>query len=240
MNLAKAQLDDEIDFAPLIKIKRVRNKRGMLLPTLGWKKLSRLVELGVKNAKALLEFQDTEGMLRDTSSRSPLDSWKEIAQAEYDKRAAVLNQAKDDFLQAQREHRFAVCRMKAQQAIDNDGLGNDTAALPGEEEQLPDLTLTPKFSAMDDPMGYNAMFLSTDRIDAILAAEHHHRKPVQLGEMYGLPAKILKIDFNYKIAKKVRVWNGRGISFRPYIDECKPSVYQGFCPFVWPVSLKGA
>ena len=34
--------------------------------------------------------------------------------------------------------------------------------------------------------------------------------------MYGLSGQILKIDFNYKLAKKVRR-NGRGITFRPYI-----------------------
>jgi hypothetical protein len=35
--------------------------------------------------------------------------------------------------------------------------------------------------------------------------------------MTGLQAEILKIDFNYKIAKKIRVWQGRGgISFKPY------------------------
>jgi hypothetical protein len=37
-----------------------------------------------------------------------------------------------------------------------------------------------------------------------------------MAKMMGLPAKVLKIDFSYKLAGKIRVYTGRGESFTPY------------------------
>ena len=120
LNLAKAQVEDEIDFAPLIKLKTVRNDRGLMLPTMGSQKLTRLVEHGITNAKALLQFEDTGGIFRDAWGRSPLDTWKDIAQAEYLNREAVVKERTKEFLEAQREHHLAVCRVKPQEEKDKD------------------------------------------------------------------------------------------------------------------------
>ena len=35
--------------------------------------------------------------------------------------------------------------------------------------------------------------------------------------MRGLKATVLKLDFNYKLASKIRVWDGQGRSFKPYV-----------------------
>ena len=42
--------------------------------------------------------------------------------------------------------------------------------------------------------------------------------------MKGLRAEILKIDFNYKIAQKIRVWTKQGASFAPF--KCIVTIQQ--------------
>jgi hypothetical protein len=44
----------------------------------------------------------------------------------------------------------------------------------------------------------------------------NHRKSFIEAKMMGLCAWILKIDFNYKLASKIRVWTGPGQSFTPF------------------------
>jgi hypothetical protein len=58
--------------------------------------------------------------------------------------------------------------------------------------------------------------LSKYRIDSIVTTVYNSRKKFQEAKMKGLSAVILKIDFNYKLAHKVRVWLKQGQSFVPF------------------------
>ena len=59
-------------------------------------------------------------------------------------------------------------------------------------------------------------FLSKYRIDSIVTTVFNHRKAFIEAKMMGLLASILKIDFNYKLASKIRVWTKQGHSFAPF------------------------
>ena len=83
--------------------------------------------------------------------------------------------------------------------------------MPVEEETLP-----PTFWTMLNPVGYNAKVLSRDRIECIQMTDFIHRKPVQKSKMVGLSAEVIKINFEYKIVKKIHVYTGVGKAFRPY------------------------
>ena len=62
-----------------------------------------------------------------------------------------------------------------------------------------------------------------------------HRKPIQQAKMMGLAAEVMKIDFEYKIVKKVHVYCGVGKAFRPYKclatvqSEDNQTVYYKMC-----------
>jgi hypothetical protein len=78
----------------------------------------------------------------------------------------------------------------------------------------------PAFSEMMDRNGYNARILSEGRIDCILMTDFMHRKSMQMSKMLGIDSEILKLDFSYKLPKKICVYQGRGISFKPYKSLC--------------------
>ena len=205
---AEAAMNDDIDFKRLLKVKMIRNERLTLLPKLGVSKLKRLMDEKIMNAKQLLQFEDTSGKFRDKSGRSTLEIWKRVVENEYKIREMALKVAQAEAWEAE------LIWQNAAAALESDTSVNNSQVIVTVEHCEP--KLPPMFSAMTDPNGYNARFLSMARTDSILMTEYQHRKPVQVGKMLGLTAEILKIDFNYKIAKKIRVWNGRGISFRPY------------------------
>ena len=62
-----------------------------------------------------------------------------------------------------------------------------------------------------------------------------HRKPIQKAKMLGLSAEVIKIDFEYKIVKKIHVYTGVGKAFRPYKclatvqNENNQTVYYKVC-----------
>lgn len=74
----------------------------------------------------------------------------------------------------------------------------------------------PSFSRFDNAMQYNGRSLSKYRIDSLVSTVFAHRKVFQEDKMKGLCACILKIDFNYKLAGKIRVWTKQGKSFCPF------------------------
>ena len=209
---ATESVDDPIDFKNLLWTKKQRNARAMMLPNMGVSKLKKLISYQILNAKMLLQYNDVDGNFVDTRGRSSLEIWKSVVSDEYQKREAALEAATVEFNLA--DHRYQSARAILQEhSMEKENLQLAEVDLPTVQCSP---TLPPMFSTMTDNGGYNARFLSMKRIDSVLNTEFQHRKPVQLGKMYGLSGQILKMDFNYKLAKKVRVWNGRGISFRPY------------------------
>jgi hypothetical protein len=76
--------------------------------------------------------------------------------------------------------------------------------------------LPPLFSSLTNRSGYNARFLSEGRIESILMTYFLNRKSVQVSKMMGLPSEVLKLDYHYKLPKKVQVYTGVGKCFNPY------------------------
>jgi hypothetical protein len=72
------------------------------------------------------------------------------------------------------------------------------------------------FSQFKDKVGYNGRVLSKYRVDCMVMSVFNHRSALQELKMRSLTATILKIDFNYKLARKIRVWTKQGQSFSPY------------------------
>jgi hypothetical protein len=89
--------------------------------------------------------------------------------------------------------------------------GSDAAAVLDQVEEWP-----PKFSKFDDKFGYNGRVLSKFAVDSVATTVFNQRKAFIEAKMKGLCASILKIDFNYKLSSKIRVWTKQGNSFCPF------------------------
>ncbi|CAB9529634.1 hypothetical protein SEMRO_2567_G331470.1 [Seminavis robusta] len=89
----------------------------------------------------------------------------------------------------------------------------------------------PVFSAIDDPEGWNAQVPSKTIIDRIVSTNFQNRKSLQMAKMQNIRARALKIDFNYKMVKCVKVYTGHGECFSPF--QCSVNVHQenGLCVY---------
>jgi hypothetical protein len=228
---AKARAEDDLNFKRILQKKTGRNDRDQQLRGLGPQKLKKLISLGVESGRALLEFQDPLRVLANQYNRSPLSGWKKLVEEEFLQRTNDAEKAEGELVLALQDYDD----LKNEMEIESDD-NADIDSLVSDEE-TPNL-LPPMFSSMTDPQGYNARFLSRSRIDSLLTTENQHRKPVQLGKMYGLKAQILKIDFNYKLAKKIHVWQGRQGAFRPY--KCFVTIQNEDALTVFWKGLKGS
>ena len=209
---ANAAMEDALDFKQIMVLKGGRNSRNQILPGLGIGKLKKLIKEGIPNGKALLTYDDIDQKFRDKKGRNPVDTWKETVEKEYTARATTLRMAKKEFDRISRQFKRAQVAVRKKEVENETELPRTTISSGVDEPRL----LPPMFSSMCDPRGYNACFISKHCIDSLLTTEHDYRKPVQLGKMYGLKAEILKMDFNYKMAKKIRVYYARGKGFLPY------------------------
>jgi DNA replication protein DnaD len=73
-----------------------------------------------------------------------------------------------------------------------------------------------KFSDFKNTQGYNGRVLSKYRVDSMEMCVFNHKREFQELKMRSLTACLLKIDFNYKLTVKIRVWTKQGQSFSPY------------------------
>jgi len=105
-----------------------------------------------------------------------------------------------------------LCEMQVEQEHVSDDDATPQRVQPAVGPALP-----PVFSKLDDVQGYNAKILSGSRINCVLCTEFGNRKPLQDSKIRGLCATMLKADFQYQLAKKIRVWNGKGQSYRPFV-----------------------
>ena len=78
-------------------------------------------------------------------------------------------------------------------------------------------TNLPKFSKMLDRNGYNARFITRNMIDDILHTYFLWRKPIMIRKMLGLSAIIISLDANYKIGRRVVVYDKERGYFRPWV-----------------------
>jgi hypothetical protein len=88
------------------------------------------------------------------------------------------------------------------------------------------------FSSFIEKNGYSGRFLSKYRINSsMVTSVFQHQRQYQELKMRGLSARLLKIDFNYKLAMKIRVWTKQGQSFSPYKCLCTVQNQDGLTVF---------
>ena len=87
----------------------------------------------------------------------------------------------------------------------------------GTATATPAQTQLPKFSKMLDRNGYNARFITRNMIDDILQTYFLWRKPIMIKKMLGLSAIIISLDANYKMGKRVVVYDKERGYFRPWV-----------------------
>ena len=224
---------DDIDFSRLILVKKPRNGKDTLLKGIGVKKLEALIDKGIKNGAALLAFNDVAGDFNNSRGESLLKVWKHKVKHVFNERRRRLREAEKEYDKITKEME------EAEDELERGDPSNDINNQPSEDVgEAAIVEIAPKFSELEDSSGYNARFLSRKHIDRILVTEYHHRKPVQQGKLFGLGAELLKMDFNYKLSKKIRVWQGRGSSFQPYKSFLTIQNEDGLTVF-WK-GLKGA
>ena len=218
---AVAHNNDPIHFDSLERLKSNRNNRDPLLPSLGTKKLRDLREAGIASGRELVDYVGVPPRWAHCRKKSDVfEKWRCQVSEEFlnRQRALVKLQRQATRLEEQIEeasNNVAVEQCVAEQIAEEEGAdSSDTPTTDTATEDIPERPLL--FSKMKDPRGYNARMLSLSRIESIQMTEFLHRKPMQLSKMVCLPSKILKFDFEYKIPKKVHVYQGRGKSFKPY------------------------
>ena len=91
---------------------------------------------------------------------------------------------------------------------------------------------------LDDAEGYNARVFTKSRIDNLVVNEFNGRKMAQIAKMQGLKAEVLNIDFNYNIARKIKVYTGRGKSFSPF--KCIATIQNEDTQTIWWGGIAGS
>jgi hypothetical protein len=190
--------------------------KGNVLPGLGSTKLRQLIQNRIYSAFDLLGLDPDDY----ADSRDKLLRWQELVLAYYDRHHQIERVAKLHLELAEADYEEALLDVIAFQtslSLDGEqGITGAGAAKSTPEDEALNNRKASLFTAFKDKKGYNGRVISKHRIDCIVATVFQHRQHFQLMKMLGLNAQLLKIDFNYKIASKIRVWTRQGQSFAPY------------------------
>ena len=195
-----SKLDSGLPFQRLLDEKTNRNNLGVNLPYLGVSKLQRLIDMGISSGSELLESDESFIKWR----------WRNTVKNYFNTvRTSIsdLKETEDAYL-----NEVLLCEMQVEQEHVSDDDATPQRVQPAVGPALP-----PVFSKLDDVQGYNAKILSGSRINCVLCTEFGNRKPLQDSKIRGLCATMLKADFQCQLAKKIRVWNGKGQSYRPFV-----------------------
>lgn len=208
---ATALADGDVDLHEVIELKKNNNCVDPPLKGIGESKLKQLIAAGCHTVRQLIELQPRDFAV--TNSHTKLSRWKRIAESDLLKR-----RKEKDWLQEKLDNKILEL-VVADAEADEDPLGDETPASdePTEGSETENINTLPSLlSKMNDVSGYNARVISKYRIDNIVISEFQLRKEVMESKMMSLSAEMLKLDFNYKIASKIRVWKGQGDSFSPF------------------------
>ena len=201
----------DINLRDIIEMKRNNNCINPPLKGIGESKLKQLISHGCVTMKQLLEFLPEDFPV--INAHTKLGRWKSIARADLQQKEKEVERLKAA-IEAKEENLILeqVVRDGEDDPLGDNPPTEDAAPQPSTEDEN---ALPPLLSEMNDPAGYNARVISKYRIDSIVTSEFQLRKEVMESKMMSLSAVILKIDFNYKIASKIRAWKGQGDSLDP-------------------------
>jgi len=208
LKFKEEEAERDVLFVSVFQKKRNRNKFGLPFKGIGRKKLLLMIDLGMCTAKELLEH--------DGTNPAVLDSWKDIVQAHYDNLCTevVILRRKRDEAEVELEDELALQSIFGDHALNNNQNQNDIAPTV---QEPPPRKAPPRLT---DRLKHNVRTVSKATIDRIKSTDSRRRMAMQDAKMRSIPATVLKIDFNYKLAPKIKVHNGRGKPFSPYKTIC--------------------
>jgi Transposase len=222
----------DIKFVSILKDKDNHNVHGKsnCIPGLGSTKIRQLIQCEILSTKDLLVVDPIDYCASKLDHKIP--KWQRMVESYYETLKIQRDLRKGEYNVAQAEHEKAneaLIRYKnsdtardIQQQVQR-RLANPYRRIPGGNRaiEVPNEPSNPNwrpplFSKFNDKQGYNGRVLSKYRVDSIVTSVFNHRKAFMEAKMMGLLACILKIDFNYKLASKLRVWTKAGQSFVPF------------------------
>jgi hypothetical protein len=237
MTSSRIKKEMDVSFHSLLKEKDNHNIHGQqnVIKGLGRSKIVALINCDILSAHALLQADPLrydgseflnyrlipEWQGRVEAYYSKLNNQYAVAEAAYkeaEKQLAVANKVLFDYQnsdaarQAQRRE-----QLRLSNPYGRDARRKSASATPLAEEETVDPNWKPPlFSKFVDKQGYCGKILSKYRVDSIVTTVFNHRKAFMEAKMMCLCASILKIDFNYKLASKIKVWTKQGQSFQPF------------------------
>jgi len=196
-------LTGDTHFSDVFRRKRNRNSIRDIFPGIGKAKCLVLLEHDVCTAQDLINY--------DGGSPAIKDNWRTIVEQHYKNMRLEVSALKS-----------RIDAVKTKISLDTI-MTNDLSDEEKEEEKEPAHVATVHpFSRLTDPTRYNCRTVSIKTVDCILMNDFQYRVPFQRAKMRSIKATILKLDFHYKIANKIKVYQGRGKSFRPF--KCALSI----------------
>jgi hypothetical protein len=208
-NSAEQACKTDWAFKTMLQKKDNHNVHGRrnFLAGLGSTKLRKLMSMNIDSCFQLLEVDP-----KAHPQIKPLVRWQNIVENYYDglKQTAAVKKA--ELQNAQRDFNEAVDNLVRYEGYNEGGEAVPTDTGNSNEQPFG----LQRFSEFKDSQGYNGRVLSKYRVDSMVMSVFHHRREFQELKMRSLTACLLKIDFNYKLAGKIRVWTKQGQSFTPY------------------------
>lgn len=221
VNAEVARHATDLVFGDLMKSKKNHNVVGNdnLIPGLGPTKIERLIHHGITTAFDLMQADpEAEDLI---PLRHLLPSWQRKAEVYYEKIQQRVDSLKIEYEEVKTDLKDAtkayVDYMNTPRVRNPYSRANlqRRRNLPVQPE-IENNGEPPEFAKFDDRKGYNGRYLSKYRIDQLVTSVFRHRKAFIESKMKGLTATLVKVDFNYKIASKIRVWTKQGQSFTPF------------------------
>jgi hypothetical protein len=189
-----------------------RNKPGDLyaIPGIGIQKLDKLIANGFPTGKSVAEYDGpTPSAWKQHTGPATFRRWRETFCGIFNSRTKAVSdlQSQVNSLESLVEEKKEALSL-ADSSVDAQAADTVSA----EEEYLP------AFSKMNDTEGYNARVLSVGRIKSIRQTDFRRRKPLQMAKMFNQvgASDVLKVDSSYKLAAKIKVYEGVGRCFQPY------------------------
>jgi hypothetical protein len=205
--ISKAQ--ENVSLSSLRKLKVSRNHEITVLKGIGKKKLQQLIEAGILTVRELVEYPGVpQPWIGNKESSKMFEKYRRSGVSLFAAWERAVRNLEKEVSELEEQLIVAEGNVLLEQSVNEQMESQGEVA---EREPLP-----PLFSTLTDRNGYNARFLSEGRIEAILMTDFLNRKTVQVSKMMGLPSEVLKLDFHYKLPKKIQVYTGVGKCFNPY------------------------
>ncbi|CAB9515452.1 hypothetical protein SEMRO_717_G191960.1 [Seminavis robusta] len=225
LDSAIAKADGDVDFVELLKRKSNRNNNlGEIFKGIGKKKILDMMGAGVFSARQMLAFNDFD------SFPEVKPQWKTTIEEHYHGLREEVEVASARLQNARHvldDHDLSIALLETPVDIDDTSDINIGNVVPQDEPE----EKLPAFSDIMDPNGWNVHCPSKSTIDRVTATYFASRKEVQVAKMQSHGAEVVKIDWTYKIAPKIKVYTGRGECYAPHKTCMTVFNENGICIF---------